>query len=75
MRSLFGVRHHLHPVFLSVPDLVSEKQVLFHMSHLQLGLCHDVHAAVLCPKILYMEPAGTIDSPVGPMGNRLFQTS
>ena len=32
---------------VSLPDLVYEKQVLWLLPHLQLGLRHDVHAA--CP--------------------------
>lgn len=34
------VYDYLHPVFLPVPDVVHEEQMLRQLPYLQLGLCH-----------------------------------
>lgn len=40
---LFGVRYDMYSVFLPLPDVDDEKQMLRFLPHLQLGLRNDVH--------------------------------
>ena len=50
-RSFYGVpcwilrclRHHLHPVLLSVPVLDDAQSLLYHLPYFQLGLHYDLH--------------------------------
>ena len=42
-RFLRRLRHHLHPVLLSLPGLDDAQPLLHHLPHLQLGLYHDVY--------------------------------
>lgn len=41
---LFGVRYDLHSVFLPLPDLDDEEQMLRFLPHIQLGLRNDVYS-------------------------------
>ena len=75
LRSVFGMRHDLHNVLLSVPVLVPEEQMLQRVPHLQLGLRDDVHAAVLCQQDIHMEPSGAFDAPAHKMGDHVLQAS
>ena len=52
--------------------MVHEKQVLQHLQDLQLGLCDDVYAAVLCQKKLYVEFAGFVGRAADPLGNHIL---
>ena len=72
---ILEVYDYLHPVFLPVPDVVHEEQMLRQLPYLQLGLCHDVYAAVLCEKKLYVEPAGIVDRFADPLGSDVFPAS
>ena len=75
MYGLRRVRYDMYTLFLSLPDVVSQEQMLQHLPHLQLGLRNDVHATLLRPKVLHLEPAGTLDSAAGPLGDNFFSAS
>ena len=70
-----GIMINLHPVFLSLSELVHEKQVLQFLPHLQLGLRHDFYAHVFCPQDLFMDPAGHVPHPDAPLGDHILPAS
>ena len=72
---LFSMRHDLHSVLLSVSDLVFQEPLLRDLPDLQLGLCHDLHAAVLRAGPLHVEPSGNGDPASGALGDQLLSAS
>ena len=72
---VFYLRYRLHLVLLSFPNLVHEEQMLQFLQDIQLGLCHDVYAAVLREKKLYMESAGAIYCLAYPLGSDVLPPS
>ena len=69
------MRCDLHSVFLSVPDMVPEEQVLLHMQNLQLGLRHDVHPALFREEPVYMESVGIVSPASHEVGDYFFPPS
>ena len=62
----------MYHVLLPVPVVVSQKQMLQRMPHLQLGLCDDVHTAVLRAEVLQLEPAGAVHRAARALGDHLL---
>ena len=75
MQCVFRLRYCLHPVLLSFPDMVHEEQMLQFLQDIQLGLCHDVYAAVLHKKKLHMESAGAVSRFAYPLGSDVLPAS
>ena len=69
------MRRDLHSVFLSVPDVVSEEQVLLHMQNLQLGLRYDVYTALFREESVHMESAGIVSPSPHEVGDYIFPPS
>ena len=67
--SLRCVRYDLHIVFLPIPDLDPQEQVLRSLQDLQLGLCHDVHSICVYTEYLHLEPAYHVFGTTGAMGD------
>ena len=72
---ILRLRYYLHPVLLSLPDVVPEEQVLQFLQDIQLGLRHDVYPVVFCQTNLHVEPAGVIRRASGPLGNHILPAS
>ena len=49
--------------------------MLLYLSHLQLGLCHDVYATFLRAKGIYLESVGDLHGTYGEVGDHILQVS
>ena len=72
---ILEVYDYLHPVFLPVPDVVHEEQMLRQLPYLQLGLYHDVHSAVFREGELCVEPSGPFDCVACAVGGDILPAS
>ena len=63
------VRHGLYTVFLPLPDLDPQEQMLRSLQDLQLGLCHDVHAIRVFTECLHLESPCHVPGTAGTMGD------
>ena len=75
MQRVFHLRYRLHPVLLPFPNMVYEEQMLQFLQDIQLGLRHDVYAAVFREKKLHMESAGTVCRLADPLGSDVLPAS
>jgi hypothetical protein len=53
----------------------AEKQMLHHLPHLQLGLCHDVHTADFHPGYVYLQSDRAVGAAADPVGGDGSETS